>query len=448
MLQLQQWFLMYDVVQFRALCSRIQWYTNRISYVFLFFFSTDEDARQGMSFDGRMLKDSCVKLYLSSRTEMQKIIEETRQQHLALQAASVSASTSAQRPFGNVGQPAFMTAPTSMVATPSIAAGHLPNNISTQIRPSNFANSHIQQHTDLSQNHIRPEGFDANFSQRQVPQQLYNPHIQQLEKHKNAGREFHRENHHHMPGMNAHQDQTNYAPPNIHQSGPKQFMASHHFRGPTNEFQMGLSGRDNMSRPMNDQGIQINNAFGEDRIIRMDRRDSAGTPELDRNREMERGGIRNKERLRGNRDRDRERGFRRGRRSRSRSRSLSPRSRRRRSRSFSPERRRLEKERDRNGKSNKSLLPTPPIGQSESRNKTPTEFSQMEELAGTDTCIQFRLLTGELSYRDIREYFRGIITPANSIKMINALDGNRFGLAFIQFSSSMDKQKALARQHG
>ena len=377
-------------------------------------FSTDEDARQGMALDGRMLKDSCVKLYLSSRTEMQKIIEETRQQHLALQVASVSA----QRPFGNVGQPVpFMTASTCLVATPPLSAGQLPDNIPTQIRPSSNANNHMQQHIESSQAHIRQE-FDADFSQRPVHQQLYNPHIQQLEQLTNVERDFHRENPHHISGINVKMDQTSYAP--VHHGGQKQFMASHHFRGPSNEFQMELSVRDDMSRPMNNQGIKINTF--EDRIIRMDCRDSAGTSELERNGEIERGGFRNKERIRGNRDRDRERGFRRGRKSRSRSRSGSPRPRRRRSRSSSPERRKglKDQDRDRNGKSNKSLLPTPPVGQSEFRSKTPTEFSQIEERSGTDTCIQFRLLTGELSYRDIREYFRGIITPSNSIKMINA----------------------------
>lgn len=38
--------------------------------------STDEDARQAMASDGGMLKESRIKLFLSSRTEMQKIIEQ------------------------------------------------------------------------------------------------------------------------------------------------------------------------------------------------------------------------------------------------------------------------------------------------------------------------------------------------------------------------------------
>ncbi|KAL8181926.1 UNVERIFIED_CONTAM: hypothetical protein K2H54_034569 [Gekko kuhli] len=41
-------------------------------------FSTDEDARQGMSFSGGFIKDSRIELYLSSKTEMQNIIEVSR----------------------------------------------------------------------------------------------------------------------------------------------------------------------------------------------------------------------------------------------------------------------------------------------------------------------------------------------------------------------------------
>lgn len=43
-------------------------------------FSTDEDARQAMTLDGRKLKEVGVRLLLSSRSEMQKVIETARQQ--------------------------------------------------------------------------------------------------------------------------------------------------------------------------------------------------------------------------------------------------------------------------------------------------------------------------------------------------------------------------------
>ncbi|XP_043476285.1 uncharacterized protein LOC122507563 [Leptopilina heterotoma] len=48
-------------------------------------FSTDEDARQAMMKDGGKIKEMKIKLLLSSRTEMQKVIEVARQQSLSLQ---------------------------------------------------------------------------------------------------------------------------------------------------------------------------------------------------------------------------------------------------------------------------------------------------------------------------------------------------------------------------
>uniref|UniRef100_T1KCV5 RRM domain-containing protein n=1 Tax=Tetranychus urticae TaxID=32264 RepID=T1KCV5_TETUR len=47
-------------------------------------FSSDEDARQAMERDGGLIKDSRVKLYLSSRNEMQKVIEQARNQTLGI----------------------------------------------------------------------------------------------------------------------------------------------------------------------------------------------------------------------------------------------------------------------------------------------------------------------------------------------------------------------------
>lgn len=49
-------------------------------------FSTDEDARQAMEKDGGKIKEIRIKLFLSSRTEMQRVIEQARSQNLALQA--------------------------------------------------------------------------------------------------------------------------------------------------------------------------------------------------------------------------------------------------------------------------------------------------------------------------------------------------------------------------
>lgn len=50
-------------------------------------FSSDEDARQAMGRDGGMIKDSRIKLFLSSRNEMQKVIEQARNQTLGLKSS-------------------------------------------------------------------------------------------------------------------------------------------------------------------------------------------------------------------------------------------------------------------------------------------------------------------------------------------------------------------------
>lgn len=50
------------------------------------FYSTDEDARQAMLSDGGCIKEVKVKLLLSSRNEMQKVIETARQQAMNLQS--------------------------------------------------------------------------------------------------------------------------------------------------------------------------------------------------------------------------------------------------------------------------------------------------------------------------------------------------------------------------
>ncbi|KAG8303441.1 uncharacterized protein LOC124361016 [Homalodisca vitripennis] len=49
-------------------------------------FSTDEDARQAMLIDGGKIKEVKIKLFLSSRSEMQKVIETARAQSLSLQS--------------------------------------------------------------------------------------------------------------------------------------------------------------------------------------------------------------------------------------------------------------------------------------------------------------------------------------------------------------------------
>lgn len=371
-----------------------------------------------MSLDGLMLKDSCVKLYLSSRTEMQKIIEETRQQHLALQAVGAStvvasASVQVQRPFVNVGQYAPMTAPVPA----SLPSGHLPNIISTHIRPSSSfinANSHFQPHVELSQSHTRSENLNADYgTPHPMQHHLYHSEISQFQQQQGIGREFQQERHP-LPQMSNQFDQATY------QGGSEQYLGGSRFRE-QNEFRMRPSDGENMNRPtMNDMST-IEDRVNRDRRVERsnNRRDRERGPDLlRRRRSRSRSGSRMRERRR---------------RSRSDERDHSPRER----------RKSRDKERDRNEKSNKPLLPTPPVDQPDVKNMQQSDM-ELER----DTCVQFRLKASELSYRAIREYLKGIITPSNCIKMINALDGRRFGLAYIQFSMPVDKQNALARHNG
>lgn len=64
-------------------------------------FSTDEDARQAFMRNNGKIKEVQIKLMLSSRTEMQKVIEAARSQSLAAfmpNATSVSAAQAAALP--------------------------------------------------------------------------------------------------------------------------------------------------------------------------------------------------------------------------------------------------------------------------------------------------------------------------------------------------------------
>uniref|UniRef100_A0A069DX97 RRM domain-containing protein n=1 Tax=Panstrongylus megistus TaxID=65343 RepID=A0A069DX97_9HEMI len=66
-------------------------------------FSTDEDARQAMLLDGGKLKEIKIKLFLSSRTEMLKIIEQARQQAIKLQTLIANPQSSQPLPQSNQG---------------------------------------------------------------------------------------------------------------------------------------------------------------------------------------------------------------------------------------------------------------------------------------------------------------------------------------------------------
>ncbi|CAG7831853.1 unnamed protein product [Allacma fusca] len=82
-------------------------------------FSTDEDARQGMQLSGTCLKDSPVKLFLSSRNEMYKVIEQARQQALGLMPVSSSSSSPTENSPLPASQPSQQTPSTASIHSQS-----------------------------------------------------------------------------------------------------------------------------------------------------------------------------------------------------------------------------------------------------------------------------------------------------------------------------------------
>lgn len=374
-----------------------------------------------MASDGGMLKDSRVKLFLSSRTEMQKIIEETRQQHLALQAATgmaniIPMAASMQRPF--------TSGPFAPIPGP---AAHVPT--ATPVRPAapNTGNNSFSN-MDSSQGHLGSyEQQMFQSQQQQQSHQLYNQNQRMLLE--GTGQNP-------MQGFPPHMNQPQPYAPQGSQCLPQQQFGPR-MRGANGNPPLGpYGGQQHMPGPVEEPGGVFPHHTGE--RLDQDRRNSP--LDTDRHRDVDRGGYRSRDRNRRDRESDKDKG--RGRRSRSRSGSRGRgRDRRRRSRSDSRDRRKNSRDRDRNGKSGKSgLLPTP-AEQMQGK-------GQQNEAAAADTSVQFRLLAGDLTYRDIRDYLHGITLPNTCIKMINALDGYRFGLAYIRLTSRADKQKALSRHNG
>ena len=365
-------------------------------------YSTDEDARQAMATDGGMLKQSRVKLFLSSRNEMQKIIEQARQQHLAMQGGGDGAYPGAAPPLR---QP-FAAA----------AVSQQPADMGMVEQPHH----HHQQQQPFVQNqrmlHVPGGGGGGGGSAYppppMIPHSMYGGNV---------------------PPQGGPQYGAHVVQNNGHMPGPAGPMYGSHVMGGDTPPMVG--------------GV----------------RDPRGMmAESDRMRDMERGGGPMGSNRRGERARSRDRGgggrregsnrdmVRRGggKRSRSRSRSRG-RERRHRSRSSSRERRRS-RDRERNNKAamlkvGAPLLPNP---QEELELQNAAAAAAQRNNGEPNTSIQLRMLSGDLTYRDIREYLSGINVPNTCIKMINAFDGYRFGLAYIRFTLQSDKQKAMARHSG
>lgn len=113
-------------------------------------FSTDEDARQAMMKNGEKLKDGQISLLLSSRAEMQKVIEQARARTLSMMSGGGATPAVAIPP---VITPAITTVPATIVppmtslAIPSVAntiqppvislSGFLASNTTPTMRSNN-----------------------------------------------------------------------------------------------------------------------------------------------------------------------------------------------------------------------------------------------------------------------------------------------------------------------
>ena len=388
-----------------------------------------------MASDGGMLKDARVKLFLSSRSEMQKIIEDTRQQHLALQVDP-------NRPFDHTNNFASDSGPSGRLL-PQLSNA---KQMETTGRVGNFDNSQMNH-----QQQFNPRSMGGSLP----------THSQNINNHSSYGGPSstqhyggHSMSNGPMAGMGpgpmrpgpmgpGSLDQGHMGPGSMGQAPMGQ---GHMGQGPMGPGPMGSGpmGPGRMGAGYSGQKV------GPEANMERDRREPWSSQDMERNRDSDRGAAGNR---RGERDRSRDRNrrdrmpeTRRSRRSRSRSSSRSrvrdsrgDRRRRSRSRSSSRERRRSSRERDRNSKNGKygGLLPTPADQMNDSSRKPEVE-----------TCIQLRMLSGDVTYRDIRDYLSGIHFPNTCIKMINAFDGHRFGLAYIRFTLQSHKQAALARHNG
>ena len=352
---------------------------------------------------------------------MQKVIEQARQQQMAMQGVAV-----ASVPINNAAFP-----PAVPAAAPAAS-----------MLPQQQFNRHMNQPMDMGPGYQHgPHSGHGMLPQQQYPPQQ---HLQQQQQHHQQQHQQQHQpfmpNQRMLPSQGAHPQGPAAFPPNMnaHVPGYAGNAPTHH--GPPNQHFGGLNGPG--PGPQHHIPAYGNHLNGPpDNMGERDLRENnmrGGLP--DHERPPERGGRdrgpRDRDRSRDRNRRDRSPERRKGRRSRSRSRSRGRDRPRHRSRSSSRERRRS-RDQDRNGnkQAKGTLLPTP-----------------AEEQGGrkpeNNTAIQLRMLSGDLTYRDIRQYLDGLNIPNTCIKMINGLDSFRFGLAYVRFTFQTDKQKALKRNNG
>uniref|UniRef100_A0A6B2EIZ8 RRM domain-containing protein n=1 Tax=Phlebotomus kandelakii TaxID=1109342 RepID=A0A6B2EIZ8_9DIPT len=127
-------------------------------------FSTDEDARQAMMMDGGKIKEVGVRLSLSSRAEMQKVIEVARQSSAAF--APITTPISAPAPAATVPVPVTPVI-TTVVATPIVDTPAVVSVAGGTLTTSPLSNLLTQQ---MLQQKLRQQEQE-NF-QQQLEQQL------------------------------------------------------------------------------------------------------------------------------------------------------------------------------------------------------------------------------------------------------------------------------------
>ncbi|KAF7988388.1 hypothetical protein HCN44_000961 [Aphidius gifuensis] len=94
-------------------------------------FSTDEDARQAMMHDGGKIKEMKIKLLLSSRTEMQKVIETARQQTLSLQSFMQTSAVQSTSSIGLQSSTGGIGGVAAAASSPPITSNQMHQKLST-----------------------------------------------------------------------------------------------------------------------------------------------------------------------------------------------------------------------------------------------------------------------------------------------------------------------------
>ncbi|XP_063698829.1 uncharacterized protein LOC134829596 [Culicoides brevitarsis] len=391
-------------------------------------FSTDEDARQAMMKNGTKLKDSTISLLLSSRAEMQKVIEQARARTLSMMSNSAA-------------PPAVTPAVTVPSVAPPTVVPTIPG-LNTAIQPPVISLS----------------GFLASNT---TPAMRTNNVIE-------------------IPGLS--NGYTTAAPSLLFNNLPSNMPTIVDTTGQEREKIIGKFGlNENLERESRDR-----NSRDRDRDRpRRSRRSRSDSSDSSRSRSRERHSPRRRysrspDRRRYSRSPDRRR-----------YRSRSPRDRYYRSssreRSYDSDRDRRGSPVRGNNQQNQpqnqnrnfsSVWAVPPMIQPQQQSNTTAVFQPYTTKTGVrgngtsnmssnndvgfgrdvfgreirndraeepDACVKVENLDKSTGYGEVRRLFSGLFITNNGIKMINDDYGERIGVAFIRFAKRSDKMTALQR---